>query len=720
MNQNYNWIDFYMEFADKLLPFKSDRNLLIDKITRIYQTINMRLPKLEKDNNIVDIDPFTVFGLFNKGITNANRIKILQAFSQEFSVNATVPHSFDGIPVLNNMSATFYHFLGDREESDIDTLWDVFSSALAYASSYSENSKNAFISAYDKAIRQRGVRWNLTMALYWIRPYEFINLDSRNRWYMCNPDNMLVDFSEKHGNFEVVPSGSEYINIINDCKSILKNGSYEYKSFPELSYYAWIISEQVNEENHIAAKENTRNNPGTAIGDEDVHTVHYWIYTPGYGAAMWDKFYHDGVMGIAREYLGDLSQYASRKEIQERMKECNENDDYMGSYSMISLKAWQFVHDLKPGDVIFAKSGKRTIIGRGVVTSDYYYDENYSDEYRNLRKVNWTHNGEWEHPGNAVTKILTDITQYTDYVKKLSALFGDEEGIGLEEVETKHPIYTADDFLDEVYISENRYHLLRNLLLTKKNIILQGAPGVGKTFAAKRLTYSIMGEKDPTRVKMVQFHQSYSYEDFIMGFRPTQTGFELKTGVFYEFCKQAADDDRPYFFIIDGINRGNLSKILGELFMLIEADKRGVELQLLYADEQFSIPSNVYIIGMMNTADRSLAMMDYALRRRFAFFNMMPAFESNGFRAYSNSINHPKFDKLIDAVKQLNHAIVNDESLGEGFCIGHSYFCTGVTIDDEWLHSVVEFELIPLLKEYWFDEPANIRKWSEILREVIK
>lgn len=720
MNQNYNWIDFYMEFADKLLPFKNDRNSLIDKIKSVYQAVSMRLPKLEKDNNIVDIDPFTVFGLFNKGITNANRIKILQGFSKEFSVKATVPHSFDGIPVLNNMSATFYYFLGDREESDIDTLWDVFSSALAYASSHSENSKNAFISAYDRAIQQKGVRWNLTMALYWIRPYEFINLDSRNRWYICNPDNMLADFSERYGNFEVVPSGSEYINIINDCKSILKNGSYEYKSFPELSYYAWIISEQVNEENRIAAKENTRNNPGVAIGDEDVHTVHYWIYTPGYGAVMWDKFYHDGVMGIAREYIGDLSQYASRKEIQERMKECTANDDYMGSYSMISLEAWQFVHDLKPGDVIFAKSGKRTIIGRGVVTSDYYYDENYSDEYRNLRKVNWTHNGEWEHPGNAITKVLTDVTQYTDYVKKLSALFGDKEGIGLEEIETKHPVYTADDFLDEVYISENRYHLLRNLLLTKKNIILQGAPGVGKTFAAKRLAYSIMGEKDHTRVKMVQFHQSYSYEDFIMGFRPTQTGFELKTGVFYEFCKQAADDDRPYFFIIDEINRGNLSKILGELFMLIEADKRGVELQLLYADEQFSIPSNVYIIGMMNTADRSLAMMDYALRRRFAFFDMMPAFESNGFRAYSNSINHPKFDKLIDAVKQLNHAIAHDESLGEGFCIGHSYFCTGVTINDEWLHSVVEFELIPLLKEYWFDEPVNIRKWSEILREVIK
>lgn len=281
-------------------------------------------------------------------------------------------------------------------------------------------------------------------------------------------------------------------------------------------------------------------------------------------------------------------------------------------------------------------------------------------------------------------------------------------------------VYTSDDFLQDVFMSEQRYNILKNLLLTKKNIILQGAPGVGKTYAAKRLAFSIMGEKDNSRVKMIQFHQSYSYEDFIMGFRPTETGFELKNGVFYEFCRKAAKDDREYFFIIDEINRGNLSKIFGELFMLLEHDKRGVELQLLYSDEQFSIPSNVYIIGMMNTADRSLAMLDYALRRRFAFFDIFPAFDSNGFRAYQKNVNNPKFDNLITTVEQLNEAISNDESLGEGFCIGHSYFCTKLTINDEWINSVVEFELIPLLKEYWFDEPTKVRNWTNTLRGVIK
>lgn len=452
----------------------------------------------------------------------------------------------------------------------------------------------------------------------------------------------------------------------------------------------------------------------------DESATRYWIYSP-YEA--WDEQYNGGIITIGRDYLGDPMQYSTRNDMQTKMLECG-TEKYTTTYKNASLEVWQFVHDMKPGDIIIAKKGTRHVIGRGVITSEFIYDDSKPVDYKYYRQIKWTHKGEWAHPGKAVTKTLTDITRYTDYVAKLEALFVDEDSeqneVPVEEADVVYDSYTADDFLRDVYMSEERYNTLTNLLLTKKNIILQGAPGVGKTYAAKRLAYSIMGEKDTSRVKMVQFHQSYSYEDFIMGFRPTQTGFELKTGVFYEFCRQAADDDRPHFFIIDEINRGNLSKIFGELFMLIENDKRGVELQLLYADEQFSIPSNVHIIGMMNTADRSLAMLDYALRRRFAFFDILPAFDSTGFRAYRKNANNPKFDKLISAVQQLNEAIANDESLGEGFCVGHSYFCTNVTINDEWLKSVVEFELIPLLKEYWFDEPTKVRTWTNTLREVIK
>ena len=395
-----------------------------------------------------------------------------------------------------------------------------------------------------------------------------------------------------------------------------------------------------------------------------------------------------------------------------------------------SLAIWQMLHEMKEGDVIFAKQGRHKIIGRGIVTSDYeFVDDDSAEGYSHQRKVKWTHKGEWAYPQeNAPMKTLTDITAYTGIVESLNSLFihEDEDEVSEEEVEheTPYPRYSPGDFLTDVYMSREKYLTLVNLLRKKKNVILQGAPGVGKTFAAKRLAYSMMGAKDQSRVAMVQFHQSYSYEDFIMGFRPSANGFELTQGVFYTFCKKAQDDlDNEYFFIIDEINRGNLSKIFGELFMLIENDKRGgIGLQLLYANERFSVPENVRIIGMMNTADRSLAMMDYALRRRFAFFEMVPGFDTEGFRKYQESLHNETFDRLIDCVKDLNKAISEDESLGEDFRIGHSYFCElkQETLNAGDLADIVHFELVPLLKEYWFDEPQKAKNWIARLEGIFR
>lgn len=462
-----------------------------------------------------------------------------------------------------------------------------------------------------------------------------------------------------------------------------------------------------------------KQNTDSALSADSAAT-RYWLYAAGDGSANWESDYANGVMAIGWSGMGDLMTYSSKEEMRRKMKALYGDK---GSYKNQVHATWQFANELKPGDIVFVKRGRKQIIGRGIVEGEYVYDPERGD-FCNIRTVHWTDKGEWEHPEQSVIKALTDITPYTDYVKQLQSIIdGDkpeEAVLDNEEIEESFDPYTADDFLRDVYMDEQRYNTLKSLVLTKKNVILQGAPGVGKTYAAKRLAFSIMGEKDNNRVKMVQFHQSYSYEDFIMGFRPTETGFELKKGVFYEFCRKAAEDDRPYFFIIDEINRGNLSKIFGELFMLIESDKRGVELQLLYADEQFSIPSNIHIIGMMNTADRSLAMLDYALRRRFAFFEITPAFASAGFRAYRTKVNNQKFDRLIASVEQLNEVITNDDSLGEGFCVGHSYFCTNTTINDDWMRSVVEYELIPLLKEYWFDEPTKVKDWSRTLREVVK
>jgi len=478
-----------------------------------------------------------------------------------------------------------------------------------------------------------------------------------------------------------------------------------------------------NENSQLTEKED-------AIGDTGITIPHYWLYTPGYGAEMWDNFYENGVMAIAREYIGDLSQYTSRTEMRQAMKEHYEKypDSTVRAtnFKFASLETWQFVHDIKPGDIIIAKRGQHEIIGRGIVESDYYHDSAYDDAYQNLRRVKWTHKGSWAHPeGSAITKVLTDITPYTEYVTLLNALFEDDDEmqIELDEPVMAYPAYTADNFLSEVYMQGEDYDTLVALTLSKKNIILQGAPGVGKTYAAKRLAYSIMGVKDPGRVMMIQFHQSYSYEDFIEGYRPCSSGFELKKGAFYQFCKKAEiDSENKYFFIIDEINRGNLSKIFGELFMLIESDKRKIQLQLLYSGEKFAVPENVYIIGMMNTADRSLAMLDYALRRRFAFYEMRPGFDTDGFRRYQALLGNENFDRLIVQVESLNAAIASDPSLGDGFCIGHSYFCHLATekVTDRSLSAIVEYELIPLLKEYWFDEPTRVKDWANRLRSAVK
>lgn len=463
---------------------------------------------------------------------------------------------------------------------------------------------------------------------------------------------------------------------------------------------------------------NKSNDSETNTLSDKKHKLHYWMHTV-FDDTSWMECQQKEIMVLGMDDIGDYSQYDSKESLRQELISTYDNST---SRKNQALMAWNFANKLAINDVVFAKRSN-TLVGKGIVTGDYIFDDS-RQEYKNIRTVKWLQISEWEHPGKSVAKRLTDITPYTDYIEKLITIFTPDE---LDDVDTQpevdYPEYSSADFLSDVYMSEQDYETLVNVLKMKKNIILQGAPGVGKTFTAKRLAYSIIGAKNPDRVQMIQFHQSYSYEDFIEGYRPTENGFTIKKGSFYKFCKLAEDDDEnDYFFIIDEINRGNLSKIFGELFMLIEKDKRGIELQLLYSDENFSVPPNVYIIGMMNTADRSLAMLDYALRRRFSFFTMKPGFNTIGFQTYQDSLKSDAFKKLISCIKQLNSKIAADISLGEGFCIGHSYFCglTAKTATVRTLTSIIEYELIPLLKEYWFDEPEKIIDWSDRLRSTVK
>ncbi len=715
----FTWVDFYKEFALKLLDYKSKRPELVGMIKQIYVNTQIKMPTLERDNKLVDIDPFTVFGLFNRQMRLECRIEILKEISKLFEIKSKIPLSFDGLPILMRQNATYYCFIDERGENDISILWELYDCALSYEANPSEENKNRFFKYFDLAINLKGNgNSKITMGLYWVAPNTYLNIDRRNIWYIYESGKIPQKVTDNLPKIDNKITASNYFLIVDEIHAYLENSLSELNNYKELSFEAWKYSEQVNQQKK---EKKTAKIMNTVLADDYTNKVHYWIYSPGKDSSMWEEFYSDGIMAIGWGEIGNLYEFENKDDMKQKMKQVYNSKK---SFKNSAHATWQFANEMKIGDIIFVKKGMHKIIGKGIVTSNYSFDDERNDEYKNYRQVNWTHNGEWNYPGRqAAMKVLTDITSYTDYVDKLNDLFVDEDDEDIDEEEKDYPSYTENDFLKDVYVPKDDYHRLTGILKTKKNVILQGAPGVGKTFVAKRLAFSMMGIKDSERVMMVQFHQSYSYEDFIMGFRPSETGFEKREGTFYRFCKKAEiDEENDYFFIIDEINRGNISKIFGELFMLIENDKRGVSIQLLYSDELFSIPRNVYIIGTMNTADRSLAILDYALRRRFAFYDLKPGFSTIGFIDYKNSLENDKFNNLVDNVIKLNDVIINDDYLGEGFCIGHGYFSnlTKETLNDQVLHGIIEYELIPLLKEYWFDEPSKVSDWSNKLRSSIQ
>lgn len=626
MDSKFEWIEFYSELANKIIPYRNDRKTLIEKIKTVFSKSALQLPTLEKDGNVQDIDPFTIFGLFNKGITNENRIKILSAFAEELSVAAPVPTDFNGIPVLNNMKATFYYFEDERGDHDIDTLWDVFVSGVEYADHQNAENKEKLIKNYNSALKQKGIKWNITMGLFWIRPFTFINLDAKNREFMKSPELTSDELVAVLPKLTHVPKCEVYLELCDNYARLIAAGDYPYKNYPQLSAQAWLVSKDTGENENSDDQESS---------DDSAPEI------PVKRTSKSGKYTKEQQLEIGRRiYISEIT-----------------------------------------------KGEAATIYDIGLSTA-----RDYMRLYRDANNL--------PPKQSSYNKKVVEASP-----KKL----------------TGYDLYSKEKFLSEVYMSENRYNRLIDVLNRKKNIILQGAPGVGKTYAAKRLAYSIMGAKAEDHIAFVQFHQNYTYEDFVMGFKPNETGFELKTGVFYEFCKKARDhEDEDYFFIIDEINRGNMSKIFGELLMLIENDYRGSEAILAYNGEAFSVPKNLYIIGMMNTADRSLALIDYALRRRFSFFDVEPGFDSEGFIDYCDSLENDKFNKLIECIKQLNKEIESDKSLGKGFCIGHSYFCNQEECTEDWLFSVIEYDILPTLSEYWFDDPGKINRWDSILHEALK
>lgn len=726
MSTPFAWVEFYTEFADRLLAYRRDRESLIRLIQEAFDHMGKKLPTLDSTATPIDIDPFTVLALFNKQLTWENRIQIAATLGDALEVKTPVPNSFEGVPVMNNLNATFYAFSEDprRGNTDIENLWDLFEKALTLGNTESTTNRLEFIRAFDTAKDQFGLKFKLTVGLYWVCPLRFTNLDSRNRYHLGDNNGAgekcasICPKEKSTWNLD----GQRYLGICDAILAVLGSEVCRPKSLPELSHSAWIDSNKEEERRKARKKAKKDQLEGeNALGDADVRTSRYWLYLPEDRMADWTVALRENTFGFHANQLDDLTKYPTYEELHEELKAEGQDSS---SVIQPATDLWLFAHMVQPGDVVFALAGASEVIGRGVVQGDYEFDPD-ALIFAHQRDIKWDPSGSWKLDFQLPTKKFSEITDYQDRTTRIEDALALTAGPSPTiDSDSQYPEYGPDYFLEEVFISEDSYNQLVGALTWKKNLILQGAPGVGKTFAAKRLAYSMMGEKDKSRVEMVQFHQSYAYEDFIEGFRPDADGFNLEKGPFYRFCKKAAEDiDNKYFFIIDEINRGNLSKILGELFMLIEKDKRGAnnKIPLLYSHELFSVPTNLYIIGMMNTADRSLAILDFALRRRFAFFDLRPGFTTEQFRRYENALDNPKLEALINTVRDLNREITDDDALGDGFCIGHSYFCgmTSENCTEQQLHSIIEYELVPLIKEYWFDDSTRADRWSDRLRQAV-
>lgn len=665
MNQAFQWIPFYEALADGMLSRSHERSELFNIIKDLADQeplmsyLHFDQEEWWKARNY-EIDPFTIFGIINRSLTDQNRTSLAGRLAEVFSVQAPLPIRFEGIPILNFMNAIY---------NGIDEIWTLFAEALKVASS------NTFTSDFEKffdkakAVHGNGLAY-ITMGLFWIRPNFYMPLDSNSRTYISKKYNLQVKNS---------CTGKEYVQFLLKLKSIIQQEDSAI-SLPNISLQAWLDSKgkiDVDPPKPPAFEKDKR---------------YWWLNA------------NPKIWSFSERAVGEKQSYTL----------LNENGN--------KRRVYQNFLDARAGDLIigYESNPVKKIVALCKVTADPDGERMYFEKveslvnpirYETLKSYPELANMEYFLNPNGSLFKLTKAE--CDFIMDMIR----------EENPVQSPLpkqsYGKEDFLSEVFLSKERYDSLVAVLKNKKNIILQGAPGVGKTFAATRLAYSIMGEKNDERVEFIQFHQNYSYEDFVMGYKPDGSEFILRDGVFYQFCTKAENQpDKAFFFIIDEINRGNISKIFGELLMLIEKDYRGKKIKLAYSEKPFSVPENVYIIGLMNTADRSLAMIDYALRRRFSFFEMEPGFDSEGFRNYLNGLGSSKLNSLVDKLKTLNNVIASDPSLGKGFCIGHSYLCGQTQVTNDRLRSIVEYDILPMLSEYWWDDVSKVQQWENTLKGV--
>lgn len=678
----YTWVPFFHELAEKILPYKDRigefRKLIFDSLSPSYTDFIISGGKNKDDL----IDPFTVIGIINRNFLMSNRTEICKTYKRIFNISADIPIDYAGVPNLNPQRSIFFWSTipADVKKENILNLWNLLDAVLTNGN---------IAEVFDKVKDQKGIGYMSTIALYWIKPQSYLSLDYYNR-------KMLDEYGIPVYKYVTY---ADYENIMDELKGKMFNNEVPYKDYLDFTEAAYSkgTEEGVAEDHDVVP----RLKPAT-----DDNVQYYWLNS---NPAQWsvDSF----EVGQKQTYTSYSD--SGHKRIVYKYFEKAKVGDKLICYETNPTKKVKALCEITKG--LHKENGAEVI--EFVIKKKVYTEVPWSE----LIKHDFFKNSEPYKTNRGslfgLTKSEYDaIVALTDKVT--------QEDLFHQSVESEAESYSFDKDKDKPFIDKTEFLHIVELLRRFKNIILQGAPGVGKTFLARKVAYQLMGVQNDANISMVQFHQSYSYEDFIQGIRPTKDGFDVKNGIFYEFCKKAqANPKEKYFFIIDEINRGNISKIFGELMMLIEPDKRKSKyaITLTYSkdpDDTFYVPENVYIIGCMNTADRSLAQLDYALRRRFSFYTLVPEF-NKAFRdfLYEHGLHKDFINNICIRLNKVNEMIASEDLLGPGKMIGHSYFTDVAHIADanKWWQDTLDYQVLPYLRDVCFDDEGLYRQTERIL-----
>ena len=687
----FNWSNFYEEFATILLEYKNDRKNLISKLQNVYEEIGMKLPKMESNGEILDIDPFTIFGLFNKGITDDNRKRILGEIAKQFNLKNKVPFSFEGIPLVNNLRSTFFNFAEERGENDINNLWEVFESAIRYADNPTQGNKLKIESTYNNVIKQKGIQWNITMGLYWIRPNTYINLDSKNREFIIKQKILPQQFIKEVNQFKNVPNGEQYIQLCDLLLEKIKDGQYGYRDFKELSFIAYERNMSVD----TVTQHNTQNT------DIAKNTILYG--PPGTGKTYNTVMY--AVAIIENKKLEEIKK-ENYTEVIDRYNKYKEDGLIEFTTFHQSYGYEEFIEGIKP--VIHSDEEDETDIQYEVVPGLFkkFCDiagkpilrKEKCDIGINESPTIWKISLEGSGENSTRTECMKNEhirIGYDEYGREITNLFKGAAGrhilnyfindmsIG-DIVMSCYDCNTVDAI--GVVTGEYEWHdeYAQYKRLRKVNWIVKGIKeNIIKINNGSRLSNPTVYKLRMDLSDVMEIIEKYSKNTI-----------------------EVEEKKKNHVFIIDEINRGNISKIFGELITLIEPTKRigqteGQKVRLPYSQKLFGVPNNVYLIGTMNTADRSIATIDTALRRRFNFKEMLPDAEVlDGIYVEDVSIK----DIFIKMNKRITVLFDREHTLG------HAYFLPlkdAQTI--ETLANIFENSIIPLLQEYFYEDYEKIR-----------